>query len=42
MGGFLLELSRVFSELSPDLFSYMADATPTARRLRDKATRPQA
>ena len=42
MGSFLLELSRVFSELSPDLLSYTPDAPPAAKRPRDKATRPEA
>ena len=42
MGNFLLELSRVFSELPPALFSHVPDAPPAAKHPRDKATRPQA
>ena len=42
MGNFLLELSRVFSELPPALFSHVPDAPPVAKHPRDKATRPQA
>ena len=42
MAGFLLELSRVFSELPPSLFSSLPEAPPVARRPRDKASPRQA